>query len=214
MSDSISANISITSNQSIQNLKNALDRATEILSSTTPSKVNLRNIQECKTVFENLYGTRYNDNHEIKVIEKSTASNNFLDLSMDEVKNIKTVNEAVGEHEQIFNQAFIDSQTLNSTTTKTSIESEISQNQQFTKKTDQSKITFANRNTSTPQKIRMDEREYVNIRPMSSVILKDSPRRRSLPAKLNNLTIHASPRTVLNKKVSGQETILNFIHKS
>ncbi|XP_018351652.1 PREDICTED: uncharacterized protein LOC108754099 isoform X2 [Trachymyrmex septentrionalis] len=163
VSDSISANISITSNQSIQNLKNALDRATEIISSTTPSKVN-------------------------------------LNLSMDEVKNIKTVNEATGEHEQIFNQAFMDSKTLSSTTTKTSIESETSQNQQSTKKTDQSKIRFANRDTSTPQKIRVDEREYVNIRPMNSVILKDSPRRRSLPAKLNNLTTYASPRTVLNKK--------------
>ncbi|XP_018368395.1 PREDICTED: uncharacterized protein LOC108764590 isoform X1 [Trachymyrmex cornetzi] len=201
MSDSISANISITSNQSIQNLKDALDRATEIISSTTPSKVDLSYIQKCKTVFENLYGTRYNDNHEIKVIEKSTSSNgSFLDLSMDEVKDIKTINKTAGEHEQIFNQAFLDSQTLSSTTTKTSIESETSQNQQSTKKTDQNKITFTSRNTSTPQKIRLDEREYVNIRPMSSVIMKDLPRRRSLPAKLNNLVTYASPRTVLNKK--------------
>ncbi|KAG5308535.1 TEX14 kinase, partial [Pseudoatta argentina] len=198
VSNGTSANISITSNQSIQNLKDALDRATEIISSTTSSKVDLNNIHECKAVFENLYGTRYNDNHEIKVIEKSTSSNrSFLDLSMDEVKNIKTVNEAAGK--QIFNQAFIDSQTISSTTTKTSIESETSQNQS-TKKTDQSKITFTNRNTSTPQKIRVDEREYVNIRPLSSVILKDSPRRRSLPAKLNNLATYASPRIVLNKK--------------
>lgn len=214
MSDSISANISVTSNQSIQNLKDALDRATEIISSTTPSKVDLSNVQECKAIFENLYGMRYNDNQEIKVIERSTSSNGSF-LGMDEVKNIKTVNEAAAEHEQIFNQAFIDSQTLSSMTTKTSIESETSQNQQSMKKTDQSKIAFTSRNISTPQKIRVDEREYVNIRPMSSVLLKDSPRRRSLPAKLNNLATYASPRTVLNKKVSRQrETILNFIHKS
>ncbi|XP_018397523.1 PREDICTED: uncharacterized protein LOC108775604 [Cyphomyrmex costatus] len=206
----ISDSTSSTPNQSIQNMKDALDRATNIISLTTPSKIsklNLSNIQECKTVFENLYGTSYNDNQKIKVIERSTPSNRSF-LGMDEIKNIKST----AKHEQIFNQAFINSQTLSSTTTKTSIESETSAQNEYmkSKEMDYNKIEFTRRNTSTPYKIREDEREYVNIRPMSSVILKDSPRRRSLPARLNNLATYGSPRTILNKKVSRQrETILN-----
>ncbi|KYN00788.1 hypothetical protein ALC62_08471 [Cyphomyrmex costatus] len=196
----ISDSTSSTPNQSIQNMKDALDRATNIISLTTPSKIsklNLSNIQECKTVFENLYGTSYNDNQKIKVIERSTPSNRSF-LGMDEIKNIKST----AKHEQIFNQAFINSQTLSSTTTKTSIESETSAQNEYmkSKEMDYNKIEFTRRNTSTPYKIREDEREYVNIRPMSSVILKDSPRRRSLPARLNNLATYGSPRTILNKK--------------
>lgn len=201
----VSTKVSITPDKSIQNLKDALDRATEIVRSTTPSKIynsKFNDIQECEAVFENLYGTKYNDNQEIKVIERSTPDNKSF-LEMDEVKSMKVNNEAAARHEQIFNQAFINSQTLSSTTIKT-IESETSAwNQQSmnSQKTDQNNIPFTNGITS-PQKIKVDEREYVNVR-TSSVVIKDSPRRRSLPARLNNLTMVYTPRTIY-KKVSRQ----------
>jgi len=208
MNSGVSTKVSTTSNQFIQNLKDALDRATEIVCSTTPSKTfnskrDLNNIQECKAVFEDLYGTKY-DNQEIKVIEKSFSNESFL--GVDEVKNVKA-NEAVTRHEQIFNQAFINNETFSSTITKTSIESETSEQTQQSMKlreTDRNKIPFINRITSTPQKIRVDEGDYVNIRTMNTVIMKDSPRRRSLPARLNNLAVTHTPRTILNKKVSRQ----------
>jgi len=207
MNSGVSTKVSTTSNQFIQNLKEALDRATEIVCSTTPSKTSnskrdLNNIQECEAVFEDLYGTK-NDDQEIKVIEKSFSNESFL--GVDEVKNVK-VNEAATRHEQIFNQAFINNETLSSTITKTSIESETSeQTQQSVKlKMDRNKIPFTNGITSTPQKIRVDEGEYVNVRTMNTVIMKDSPRRRSLPARLNNLAVIHTPRTILNKKVNRQ----------
>lgn len=202
----VSTKVSITPDKSIQNLKDALDRATEIVRSTTPSKIynsKFNDIQECEAVFENLYGTKYNDNQEIKVIERSTPDNRSF-LEMDEVKNMKINNEAAAKHEQIFNQAFINSQTLSSTTIKT-IESETSAwNQQSmnSQKTDQNNIPFTNGITS-PQKIKVDEREYVNVRTSNSVVIKDSPRRRSLPARLNNLAMVYTPRTIY-KKVSRQ----------
>lgn len=202
----VSTKISITPDKSIQNLKDALDRATEIVRSTTPSKIynsKFNDIQECEAVFENLYGTKYNDNQEIKVIERSTPDNRSF-LEMDEVKSMKVNNEAAARHEQIFNQAFINSQTLSSTTIKT-IESETSAwNQQSmnSQKTDQNNISFTNGITS-PQKIKVDEREYVNVRTSNSVVIKDSPRRRSLPARLNNLAMVYTPRTIY-KKVSRQ----------
>lgn len=203
----VSTKISITSDKSIQNLKDALDRATEIVRSTTPSKIynskfNLNNIQECEAVFENLYGTKY-DNQEIKVIERSTSDNRSF-LEMNEVKNMKVNNEAAARHEQIFNQAFINSQTLSSTITKTTESETSAWNQSInSQETDQNNISFTNGIISTPQKIRVDEREYVNVRTSNSVIIKDSPRRRSLPARLNNLAMIYSPRTTY-KKVSRQ----------
>jgi len=217
MNSGVSTKVSTTSNQFIQNLKDALDRATEIVCSTTPSKTSnskrdLNNIQECKTVFEDLYGTQY-DNQEIKVIEKSFSNESFL--GVDEVKNVK-VNEAVTRHEQIFNQAFINNETVSSTITKTSIESETSEQIQQSVKlreTDRNKTPFT-RITSTPQKIRVDEGDYVNVRTMNTVIMKDSPRRRSLPARLNNLSVTHTPRTILNKKVSNKDNFEFYIVKS
>ncbi|XP_071580595.1 uncharacterized protein [Temnothorax nylanderi] len=210
---SMSTKISTTSNKSLQNLRNALDRATEIICSTTPSKIynskfDLNNIQECETVFEDLYGTKYNDNQEINVIERSTSGDeNFL--GMDEVKSTKANDETAARHEQILNQAFINSQTLSSTTTKTSIESEISARSQQpinSHETNQDKIPFANGIISTPQKIRADEREYVNVRTiLNSAVMKDSPRRRSLPARLNNLAMIYTPRTICKKNMQGSQ---------
>lgn len=188
------------SNKSIENLKNALDRATEIICSTTPSKIynsklDLNNIQECQ--FENLYGIKDNDNQE-KVIEKSISSNeNFL--GMDEIKNAEANNET--SHE-IFNQAFINSQMLNFSTTKTSIESETSAwNQQSinSHETNQAKIPIIKRILSTPQKVRVAEREYINTRTTLNSAIKDSPRRRSLPARLNNLAVVYTPKTMYKK---------------
>lgn len=198
--------ISITPNQSIQNLKDALDRATEIVRSTTPSKIynsklNLDNMQKCEVAFEDLYETKCNGNQEIEVIEKSTSGNESF-LGIDEVKSIKANNEAATRHEEIFNQAFLNGQTsFNST--RTSIESKTpARNQQSMKSEEmgQSNIPFTDR--ITPQKTKADDIEYVNVRTMNSVVTKDSPRRRSLPSKLNNLTMVYTPKTILSKKVS------------
>lgn len=212
-----------TPNQSIQNLKDALDRATEIVRSTTPSKIynskpDLTDIQECEAAFEDMYGMKYNDNEEIEVIERSTAGNGDF-LGMDEVESVKANNETAAKQERIFNQAFISSQSLSSTTTKTSIESEASaQNQQSmrSREVDQNKIPFTNRITSTSQKnrdIRADERDYVNLRSINSVVMKDSPRRRSLPARLNNLAMTHNPRILLNKKnIQGSQYTIEDIY--
>lgn len=195
-----------TSNKSILNLKNALDRATEIVCSITPSKIynsklDLNNIQECEAVFKDLYETKYNSNQEIKIIERSTSGNESF-LGMDEVQNTKA-NETAARHEQIFNQAFINSQTLSSMPTL--IESETSaQNQQSmnSHETNQDKISFTN-GISAPQKIEVNEKEYVNVRTtLNDAVIKDSPRRRSLPARLNNLAMVYTPRTICEKVIS------------
>lgn len=210
ISNSVFTKNSTASNKSIQNLKNALDRATEIICSTTPSKIydsklDLTNIQECEAVFEDLYGMKDNDNQEIKVIEKSISSNeNFLE--MDEIKSTKANNETAASREQIFNQAFMNSQTLSFMTTKTN-ESETSvwnQQSMNSHETNKDKIPIINRIMSTPQKIKVAEREYVNPRTtLNSAVIKDSPRRRSLPARLNNLAMIYTPRTI-HKKVNMQ----------
>lgn len=197
---------STASNKSIQNLKNALDRATEIICSTTPSKIcnsklDLITVQECEAVFKDLYGMKDNDNQEIKVIEKSISSNeNFLE--MDEIKSTKANNETAASHGQIFNQTFMNSQPHSFTTTKT-IESETAWNEQSmnSHETNKDKVPIINRIVSTPQKFKAAEREYVNTRTMNSAVIKDSPRRRSLPARLNNLTMVYSPRNI-HKKVN------------
>ncbi|XP_011883933.1 PREDICTED: uncharacterized protein LOC105571070 [Vollenhovia emeryi] len=194
-----------TSNESIQNLRNALDRATEIICSTTPkvhnSKFNLGTIQKCEAVFEDLFGTKYNDDREIGVIEKATTGNESF-LAMDDVKS--TGAETAARHEQSFNQAFI-------------MESETSARNQLTiqsnsHETNRDKIPLTNGIVSTPQKIKAVEREYVNVRTtLNGTIIKDSPRRRSLPARLNNLTVAHAPRTVYKKNTQGSQcTIEDF----
>jgi len=214
MDSNVSTKVLPTSNKSIRDLKNALDRATEIVRLSTPSKIynsklDLGNIQEHETVFEELYGTRYDDKQEIKIIETSTSSNRSF-LGLDEVKSVKTNIEDAARHEQIFNQAFINSQTFNSTTTKKSIESEISVNSQ---EMDQNKTPFTNSITSTPQKNRVDGTEYVNVRTtLNSVIIKDSPRRRSLPARLNNLAPVYVPKTTCKKNLQGSQYTIEDIY--
>lgn len=120
---------------------------------------------------------------------------------MDEIENIKANNETATRYEQIFNQAF-NSQTL-SFPTKTLVESETSAwNQQSlnSHEKNQDKIPIINGIISTPQKIRVDEREYVNTRTsLNSALIKNSSRRRSLPARLNNLTMVYTPRTIRKK---------------
>ncbi|XP_025988995.1 uncharacterized protein LOC105197224 isoform X2 [Solenopsis invicta] len=209
-SSSVPTKILSTPNQSIKNLKDALDRATEIVRSTTPSKIYTSkldlNLRECEAVLENLFKTKYNDDQEIKVIKKSTPSNEIF-LGMSEVSSIRANNEAAAKHEQIFNQAFINSQTLSSTT-KTSFESETSaQNQQSinSQEINRNEIPLINAITSTPQEIRIDERECVNVCPMNGDVVKDSPRRRSLSTKLNNVGMVYTSRNMCKKNMEGSQ---------
>ncbi|XP_070512374.1 uncharacterized protein [Cardiocondyla obscurior] len=206
MSNMSKKNVTVP-NKSIQNLKNALDRATEIIRSTTPqnynSKLDQNNIQECEAVFENLYGTKHINNQEIKIIERSISDNNsFLETS--DIKNAKANDETItARHDQIFNQAFINSPTLSCTPSKTEFETSVRNQESLNSyDTNQNKILFKNKIISTPQKVKIDEREYVNIRTvLSSGVIKDSPRRRSLPARLNNLTMIYTPRAIRKKNM-------------
>ncbi|XP_036149146.1 uncharacterized protein LOC105830040 isoform X2 [Monomorium pharaonis] len=217
-SSSMLRKVSTTSNQSIRNLKDALDRATEIVQSTTPSKIynskfDLNNVREYEAVFENLYETKYND-QDIKVIEKSTLGNGSF-LRLDEVKNLKTNNEAAAKHEQIFNEAFINSQTFSSITTKTSLDSETlahSQQSINSQDTNRNEISFINGITSNLQKIKPDEREYVNVHATNNVIIKDSPRRRSLPERLNNLGMVYTSRAMCKKNIQGSQCTTEDIY--
>ncbi|KAL6261075.1 hypothetical protein P5V15_008608 [Pogonomyrmex californicus] len=216
-SSNVSTKTSSISNKSIQNLKDALDRATEIIRLTTPCKISntkfdLNNIQQGETKFEEPYGTRCNDNQEYKIIETSTSNNSFLGIN--EVKSNEVKTDIEKRHEQIFNQAFINSQTFSSsTTTKISTESETwNQQSEHLQKINQNRISSTNKITSTPQKNK-DERDYVNVRrTLNGVIIKDSPRRRSLPARLNNLTMVYTPKTISKKNVQGSQYMTEDIY--
>lgn len=186
----------------------------------TPSKIHNPeldwiNKQEIKTVFKDLYETTYDRNQNITVNEKWMPSNsNFLEI--DNIRNTENNIEAAIKHEEIFNQAFIKNETFSSTATKTSNESQIStREQQSTNfhKTDQNNMAFTNKITSNPQTkvdFKTHEMNYVNLDTIAnSIIIKDSPRRRSLPARLNTL-IMSIPK-ITCRRVS---MILNIIHKS
>lgn len=202
-------------------MKDALDRATEIVHLVTPSKIHnpeldWTNKQEFKTVF-NLYETTYDNNQNITVKEKWTPSNNNF-LEIDNIKNTENNIEAAIRHEEIFNQAFIKNETFSSTTTKTSNESQISTREQQStnfQKTDQNNVAITNKITSNPQQTKVDstnthEMKYVNVDTIAnSIIIKDSPRRRSLPARLNTLIMSIPKITCQRVNI-----ILNIIHKS
>lgn len=211
--DYVSTKLSPFSNKSIQDLKDALDRATEIVHSVTPSKIynsklDWANTQEFKTIFKDRYETTYDNNQKITVTERWTPGNsNFVGVN--EVRDTENSIEASIRYEEIFNQAFINSETSSSATTKTSSESPIlTSKQQSTilQKTDRNNIAFTNKIMSNLQQSGVDfkthEMECVNVDTISNnVAIKDSPRRRSLPAKLNTLTIMSIPKNT-HQKVS------------
>ncbi|XP_012226022.1 uncharacterized protein [Linepithema humile] len=197
----VSINVSTSPHKSIQDLKNALDRATKIIHSTTPSKSchsNLNDIQER----ENLYEMKY-DEEEIKVIENGMSDNeNFLGIN----RFASTENNEVVEHDEIFNQAFINNKTLGSAITRSSSESGIStRDQQPTnsQEINKNKTAFSNECMFSQERIdlKSNEKEYVNINAISKNIgINDELKRRSLPARLNNLGIPFSPAKITHKK--------------
>lgn len=193
-SSSISNNILTSSNKSIQDLKNALDRATKIICSTTPSNVsnNMNNIQE----YENLHKAKY-DKEKIEVIENGISDNeNFLGNRFP----VTPENEIL-DHDEIFNQAFINNKTLGSAITRSSSESGISTREQQSKnsqETNKNKIVFPNKRIFSQEKIdfKSNEKKYTNTNAISKNIgINNELRRRSLPARLNNLDIMFSPTT-------------------
>ncbi|XP_072762066.1 uncharacterized protein [Anoplolepis gracilipes] len=209
-SDYVSTKVSNFPNKSIQDLKDALDRATEIVHSVTPSKIcnselNWTNTQEFKTVFKDLYGTTCDNNQKIAVTERWMPGNsNFLGIN--KVGNGENNIETSIKHEEIFNQAFINSGTFSSATTKTSNESQmLTREKQSNKlqKTDQNNMIFTKIMPNLQQTkvdFKTHEMDYVNVDSISnSITIKDSPRRRSLPAKLNTLTIMSTPKITHQK---------------
>ncbi|XP_050453776.1 uncharacterized protein LOC126852726 isoform X1 [Cataglyphis hispanica] len=202
--DYVSTKLSPFSNKSIQDLKDALDRATEIVHSVTPSKIcnsklNWANTQEFKTVLKDLYETTHDNNQKITVTERWTPdNNNFAEIN--EVRDTESSIESFLRHEEIFNQAFIN-ETSSSATMKTSNKSPMLTLEQSInlQKTDKNNIAFTNKIMSNLQQNGVDfkthKMEYVNIDTISnSIAIKDSPRRRSLPARLNTLTIMSVPK--------------------
>lgn len=172
------------------------------------------NTQEFETVFKDLYETTYDNNQKITITEKLTP-NNFSEI--DDIRKTESNIEAT-RHEEIFNQAFIKNETFSSTTTKTSNESQMSTQEQQSKnfqKTDQNNMAFTNKIISNPQQTEVNfkthEMKYANANTIAnSITIKDSPRRRSLPARLNTLTIMSIPK-ITCRKVS---MILNIMYKS
>lgn len=216
-SDYVSTNILNFSNKSIQNLKDALDRATKIVHLVTPkirTELEWTNTQEFETVFKDLCETTHDNNQKITIAEKLTSNSNFSEI--DDMRKTES-NIEVTRHEEIFNQAFIKNETFSSTTTKTSNESQMSTQEQQSnsfQKSDQNNMAFTNKITSNPQQTKVDlktyEMKYANVDTIAnSITIKDSPRRRSLPARLNALTIMSIPK-ITCRKVS---MILNIMHK-
>lgn len=103
----------------------------------------------------------------------------------------------------MFNQAFINSETFSSTAMKTLNESRMSMREQYLsdlQKTDH--MITSNLQQTRDFDSKTHEMEYVNVDTISnSPAIKDSPRRRSLPARLNTLTIMSVPK-ITHKKVS------------
>lgn len=99
--------------ESLQVLKDALDRATEIIRSVTPNtsescpspsfksyqdfEVSVDNSEANKLIFEDLYNLQINDNEEIKTIERSTAKNKTFLFDNSNVNTTITSNEAQNE---------------------------------------------------------------------------------------------------------------------
>ncbi|OAD60905.1 Inactive serine/threonine-protein kinase TEX14 [Eufriesea mexicana] len=97
----------------LQVLKDALDRATEIVRSITPNtnescpspsfksyqdfEVTVDNNQANKFIFEDLYDLQINDNEEIKSIERSTAKNKTFLFDNSNVNSTITSNETQNE---------------------------------------------------------------------------------------------------------------------
>lgn len=207
--DYISTKASTFSNKSIQDLKDALDRATEIVRSVTPSKIctsklNWTNTKEFETVLKDLYETKYDKNQ--NRVEKWTPGNsNFLEIN--KARNTENNIGASIRHEEMFNQAFINSETFSSTAMKTLNESRMSMREQYLsdlQKTDH--MITSNLQQTRDFDSKTHEMEYVNVDTISnSPAIKDSPRRRSLPARLNTLTIMSVPKITHKKNLPASQ---------
>lgn len=163
----------------------------------------MNNAEDCKNLYETKY-KRLIDEQEIKIIENGISNNeNFLN----QFANTRN-NEVVAEHDEIFNEAFINNKTLGSAITRSSSESGIStrdQQPRNTQEINKNKIASSNESMFLQEEIdfRSNEKEYVNINAISKNIgINDELKRRSLPARLNNLGITFSPAKITHKKVS------------
>jgi len=95
-------------NKSIQDLKNALERATEIVRSITPTMINDDDDNEYneKQKYESVFKDLYENNQEIPIVEKSTSDN----------MNRRTSTDNIAEYGKNFNETPVNDKKLNSLT--------------------------------------------------------------------------------------------------
>lgn len=202
-------NVVASADKSIQDLENALNRATEIVRSTTSYdtssysknsnfEYSTDNMQKPESVFEELYETKYDSNQEMKVIERSTPGNR----------------EFLGMKEELFDQTCMDLENykpmgmkkcIYDSTAKISNDFQISTQRQLlsSQETVQStvedyvitnKITIPRETKITENGFEFCGTESIKV-DSDSVLSKNTvkmcsfQRRRSLPAILNPLKI-------------------------
>jgi len=177
-------------------LKNALERATEIVRSITPTMINDDEYnddekQKCEYVdFEDLYNSR-----EIPIVEKSTSDNKSSSYTNGYTS---TENNEAAKYEKNFNQTPVNDKKLNSlTTTFTSKGSQKPMQDNAingwlmdSQQTDRDRTILTSDITSTRQQtetdLELNEQKYVNV----PVILDNmqnikSQKRISLSSRLN-----------------------------
>lgn len=195
-----------SSKNHIKTASDALDRAMSLV------EQNIQNCAKDKQFLEDLNETKHNENENIKVIETSTSDENFLGMS--ELGSTENTDRTSSEYNDIFNQAFIASKTF-SCSSKVSSESPISLSDQQSKHNSQKMkngISSLNNNKNTPVSqqdqtdFELNKRKYVTVDNTTKNI-KDEIRRRSLPARLNNVPV---PFNLENRSVR-TETV-EFIH--
>ncbi|XP_020277828.1 uncharacterized protein LOC109851792 isoform X2 [Pseudomyrmex gracilis] len=179
----------VSSNKSSDDIRTATDAVERAMSLVE------QNLQNCKKqLFEDLYETKHNENENIKVIETSTSDNeNFLGMS--ELASPENTDKASSEYTDIFNQAFIASKTF-SFSSKISNESPISLSDQESKTNFQEMKNgiFSLNKKPIPQRDQIDfernKKRYINVGSTTkNIVIKDEIRRRSLPARLNNVPV-------------------------
>ncbi|KAH0953493.1 hypothetical protein HN011_009727 [Eciton burchellii] len=200
--NSISRNITSarlpTANKSIQDLKNALERATEIVRSITPTMINDDEYSEkrkCEHVFEDLYNSR-----EIPVVEKSTSDNKSFPYTNGYTSTENTLHTETAEYKKHFNQTSVNDKKLNSLTItimKTSKGSQkpkqdnaINGRPTDSQQMGQDRTILASDITPTRQQtetdLELNEQRYVNVPVILDNMQKiKSQKRFSLPSRLN-----------------------------
>ncbi|EZA48712.1 Testis-expressed protein [Ooceraea biroi] len=181
-----------SANKSIQDLKNALERATEIIRSITPTRVNdfdLGEKQECESAYEDLYSSE-----DIPVTERSTSDKSFSYTN----GHASTESIEATEGRRDFNQtpsSVNEDKKLNSlkiTFTRTSKTSpKPTQNKQSTDSQEagrKNETVLANGTAAIRQRTKADfhEERYANVSlPLNNVRKISAQRSVSWPSRLN-----------------------------